>query len=232
MNLIATRLSEIRSILPPAVRLIAVTKQVSIAAMRLAYEAGVRDFGESRIQEAASKQAALQDLPDIIWHLIGHLQTNKAAKALQQFQWIHSIDSLKLAQRLDQLAGEQSVQPQVCLQVKLRPDPSKFGWTISELMADLHQLDQCRHLKIQGLMVIPPYGLEAAETKAVFDRARELAAEIRQQGWSHLQIKELSMGMSDDYPLAIEAGSTMIRLGRTLFGDRTPLEPGSCSSGK
>ncbi len=220
VNSIAARLTEIRQTLPANVRLIAVTKQVSIAAIRQAYEAGVRDFGESRIQEAASKQAALQDLPGVTWHLIGHLQTNKAAKALQQFQWIHSIDSLKLAQRLDQLAAEQAVMPKVCLQVKLLPDPSKFGWTVSELLADLPQLDQCRHLEIQGLMVIPPYGLQAAETQAVFDRARELAEQIRQQGWSHLQMKELSMGMSDDYPLAIQAGSTMIRLGRTLFGDR------------
>lgn len=190
--------------------------------MRLAYEAGVRDFGESKIQEAATKQESLQDLPDITWHLIGHLQSNKAAKALQQFQWIHSIDSLKLAQRLDQLAADQKVKPQVCLQVKLVPDPSKFGWTTDELFADLPLLDQCRNLDIKGLMVIPPYGLPAAETKAVFDRARELAQEIQQQGWSHLQMKELSMGMSDDYPLAVGAGSTMIRLGRTLFGDRPP----------
>jgi len=228
VNSIAVRLNEIRQTLPESVRLIAVTKQVSIAAMRQAYEAGVRDFGESRIQEAAAKHEELQDLPDITWHLIGHLQTNKAAKALQQFQWIHSIDSLKLAQRLDQLAAEQSVAPKVCLQVKLMPDPSKFGWTVPELMADLPQLDQCRHLDIQGLMVIPPYGLEAVETRAVFDRARELAEQIQQQGWSHLQMKELSMGMSDDYPLAIRAGSTMIRLGRTLFGDRaaqTEAEP-------
>ncbi|MBD1849529.1 YggS family pyridoxal phosphate-dependent enzyme [Leptolyngbya sp. FACHB-711] len=229
MNSIAARLTEIRQTLPANVRLIAVTKQVSIAAIRQAYEAGVRDFGESRIQEAASKKAALQDLPGVTWHLIGHLQANKAAKALQQFQWIHSIDSLKLAQRLDQLAAEQqAVLPKVCLQVKLLPDPSKFGWTVSELLADLPQLDQCRHLEIQGLMVIPPYGLQAAETQAVFDRARELAERIRQQGWSHLQMKELSMGMSDDYPLAIQAGSTMIRLGKTLFGDRasqTKTEP-------
>lgn len=220
MNPIAARLYEIRQTVPAPVRLIAVSKQVSIAAIRQAYEAGVRDFGESRIQEAASKQEALQDLTDITWHLIGHLQTNKAVKALQLFQWIHSIDSLKLAQKLDQLAADQSVQPKVCLQVKLLPDPSKFGWTAEELMADLPQLDQCSHLDIQGLMVIPPYELETFETKAVFDRARELAAQIKQQGWSHLQMKELSMGMSDDYLLAIAAGSTMIRLGRTLFGDR------------
>lgn len=224
MNPIATRLSEIRSTVPANVKLIAVSKQVSIDAIRLAYAAGVRDFGESRIQEAAEKQAALQDLPDITWHLIGHLQSNKAAKALQLFQWIHSIDSLKLAQRLNQLAAEQQVQPQVCLQVKLLHDPSKFGWTEAELLADLPQLDQCHQLQIKGLMVIPPNGLPAAETQTVFDRARLLARKVSQQGWSHLQIQELSMGMSGDYPLAIEAGSTMIRLGRTLFGDRPPAQ--------
>ena len=103
--------------------MIAVSKQVSAQAIRSAYAAGIRDFGESRIQEAASKQAELQDLPDITWHFIGHLQGNKAKKAIEQFHWIHSVDNLKLAQRLDQLAQQLGVSPQVCLQVKFSPIP-------------------------------------------------------------------------------------------------------------
>jgi Predicted enzyme with a TIM-barrel fold len=134
---LTSRIDSIRQQLPASVRLIAVSKQVSAEAVREAYNCGVRDFGESRIQEAAEKQSQLQDLPDINWHLIGHLQANKAAKALEQFQWIHTLDSLKLATRLSRLAGEMSCSPQVCLQVKILPDPDKYGWSVPELLADL-----------------------------------------------------------------------------------------------
>ncbi len=217
---IGDRITQIRQTLPDSVRLIAVTKQVSVEAIRAAYAAGVRDFGENRVQEAEAKQAELQDLTDITWHLIGHLQTNKAAKAITQFQWIHSIDSLKLAQKLDQLAADLPQPPRLCLQVKILPDPDKFGWSIPELLNDLPQLDQCPHLNIVGLMAIPPLGLDEAQTRSLFDQTRDLAAQIRQQPWQRIQMQELSMGMSGDYPIAIAAGSTAIRLGRTLFGDR------------
>ncbi|MCY7285320.1 MAG: YggS family pyridoxal phosphate-dependent enzyme [Cyanobacteria bacterium CAN_BIN43] len=219
---IAERLTQIRQTLPESVKLIAVTKQVSVEVLRAAYGAGVRDFGESRIQETADKQAQLADLPNITWHLIGHLQSNKAAKALELFQWIHSVDSLKLAQRLNQIAADLPQKPTLCLQVKVLPDPTKYGWTIPELLNDLPALDQCTHLNTVGLMAIPPYGLEPSETLAVFTRTRDLAEQIRQDGAriKHLKMQELSMGMSDDYPIAVEAGATMIRLGRTLFGDR------------
>lgn len=216
---LAQRIANIRSQLPTSVGLIAVTKQVPVEAMRTAYAAGLRDFGESRIQEAATKQDQLQDLPDITWHLIGHLQSNKAQKALEQFDWIHSLDSLKLAQRLDLLAEGRSQKPQVLLQVKILRDPHKSGWTIPALMADLHQLSQCRNLKIQGLMSIPPLGLETAQIENFFEQTAQLADKIRQQNWSHIQMQHLSMGMSDDYQLAVTAGATMVRLGRILFAD-------------
>ncbi|WP_416672829.1 YggS family pyridoxal phosphate-dependent enzyme [Egbenema bharatensis] len=217
---ITQRLEQVYQTLPDSVRLIAVTKQVPVELMRVAYEFGIRDFGESRIQEAAQKQMQLQDLPDITWHLIGHLQSNKAAKAIELFQWIHSVDSLKLAQRLDQLAENQSVNLRTCLQVKVLPDPNKYGWSVSELLTDLPLLDQCKHLGISGLMTILPYGLDTSESLNAFTQTRALANQIQQQNWPHLQMEQLSMGMSEDYPLAIEAGSTMIRLGRTLFGER------------
>lgn len=217
---IAERLHQVRQTIPDAVKLIAVTKQVPVELMRAAYEAGVRDFGESRIQEAVEKQAQLEDLTDVTWHLIGHLQSNKASKALELFQWIHSIDSLKLAKRLDQLAAEQAITPKVCLQVKILPDPHKYGWDPAQLLEDLAELNQCRQLQIMGLMSIPPYGLAPAETRSVFHRTRQLSEQIRQQTGLQLAMPQLSMGMSDDYTLAIEAGATLIRLGRTLFGQR------------
>jgi PLP dependent protein len=217
---ITSRIESIRQLLPKSVRLIAVSKQVPAEAVREAYNAGVRDFGESQIQEAAEKQSQLQDLPDINWHLIGHLQANKVAKALELFQWVHSLDSLKLATRLSRLAGEMSCSPQVCLQVKILPDPDKYGWSVPELLADLRELDECEHIKIQGLMTIPPLGLDDSQILEFFNNTRELADKIKQQNLQHIQMQQLSMGMSGDYHLAIQAGATMIRLGQTLFGSR------------
>lgn len=215
---IAQRLAQIRYSIPPHVRLIAVTKQVSIPAMEAAYQAGVRDFAESRLQEALPKQEQLKDLTDICWHFIGHLQANKAKKILENFHWIHSVDSLKIAQRLNRLAVEHPSSSQVCLQVKILPDPDKYGWQVEELLGDLPQLEECKALKIRGLMTILPLGLSEQEILAAFEQTNDLAHQIKKQ--SNLAIEQLSMGMSGDYPLAIQAGATMIRLGRIIFGER------------
>jgi pyridoxal phosphate enzyme (YggS family) len=201
------RIVRFRETIPDTARIVAVTKQVSAEVMRVAYAAGVRDFGENRIQDAEVKQEQLKDLSDVTWHLIGHLQANKAKKALEQFQWIHSVDSLKLAQRLNQL------------QVKLLPDPNKFGWTETDLLADLPQLSDCEHLDIRGLMTIAPLGLESTEIFNLFVQTRELAVKIQQLNVEGLYLDQLSMGMSEDYLLAIQSGATMIRPGRVLFGD-------------
>ncbi|ACK65744.1 alanine racemase domain protein [Rippkaea orientalis PCC 8801] len=215
------RLDQIRQNIPPHVRLIAVTKQVSIDAIKEAYQAGVRDFAESRLQEALPKQAQLQDLRDISWHFIGHLQANKAKKILEHFHWIHSVDNLKIAQRLNRLAAEESIDPNICLQVKILPDPNKYGWQVSELIADLPQLEQCQQLKIQGLMTILPLGLSDKEILAAFQQTKVLETQINNQ--STLSLNELSMGMSGDYLLAIQAGATMIRLGTIIFGERNSI---------
>ncbi|MFM7407799.1 MAG: YggS family pyridoxal phosphate-dependent enzyme [Cuspidothrix sp.] len=220
-SFIRDRFAQIHTSLPSTVRLIAVTKRVSTDLMREAYAAGVRDFAESRIQEAASKQAELQDLSDITWHFIGHLQTNKAKKALELFSWIHSVDSLPLAQRLNTLAQELDLSPNVCLQVKILPDANKSGWTIPALLADLEALNQCQNLQIQGLMTIPPQGLKDEEILSVFHRTYQLAQTIQAQNWSNITMQQLSMGMSGDYLLAVQAGATMVRLGTILFGQRS-----------
>ncbi len=217
---LSQRVEFLRDRLPDSVRLIAVSKTFGPDRVREAYECGIRDFGENRVQEAAEKRAALGDLTDIRWHLIGPLQSNKAKKALELFDWIHSVDRLDLAQRLDRLAAECDRPPQICLQVKLRPDPNKAGWSPSELQAALPELDQLPHLQIRGLMAIPPLGLNEAELADFFAEARSLADHIQAQPWQRLAMTERSMGMSNDWPIALEAGATMIRLGRTLFGDR------------
>ena len=217
---IAHNIETIRRDLPASVKLMAVTKQVSVAQMREAYAVGIRDFGESKIQEAQAKQQELADLPDICWHLIGHLQGNKVRKAVQIFDWIHSVDSLKLLRQIDRVAAELATSPNICLQVKIFPDPDKYGWTIPELLADLPQISDCEHLKISGLMAIPPLGLTLAQTQQFFEQTRDISHQIAQQPGSNLQISELSMGMSGDYLLAISAGATIIRLGSILFGSR------------
>lgn len=217
---ISERIATIRSILPQGVKLIAVTKKVPSDKIRLAYEAGIRDFAESRIQEAMGKRAELEDLSDITWHFIGHIQSNKAKKIISNFQWIHSLDSLKLAQRLDKLALELEINPLVCLQVKILPDPNKSGWNIDKLRGDLPALALCKRLQFQGLMTIPPLGLNDFEILDVFKRTKELATEIRDRNWQNFKMSDLSMGMSGDYKIALQADTTMVRLGTILFGER------------
>ncbi|BAC08590.1 YggS family pyridoxal phosphate-dependent enzyme [Thermosynechococcus vestitus] len=218
---IRDRASHLKSTLPPHVRLIAVSKFMPAAAIRAAYEAGIRDFGESRVQEAASKRAELADLTDITWHLIGHLQTNKVRQALQLFDWIHTVDRWKLAERIDTLLKERgAASPRCLLQVKLRPDPQKYGWEKSDLEAALPQLDALLHLRCWGLMTILPLGLAPSEQLQVFQELRAWGEELSTKGWQQLRWQEYSMGMTQDYPLAVQAGATMVRIGTAIFGDR------------
>ncbi len=216
---ISQRINSITQEIPPNVELIAITKQVSTERMREAYTAGVRNFGENRLQEALIKQQQLQDLLDINWHFIGHIQKNKAKKIIEHFDWIHSVDSLSLAQRLNRLAEELNLMPKVFLQVKVVPDPNKYGWSVTSLLQDLEQLNQLNQLNYQGLMTILPFGLSPENALAAFQKTQKLAQSIKQKSYSNLTMKELSMGMSGDYKLAIQAGATKIRLGRTIFGD-------------
>lgn len=218
---ITQRIQEIRETLPAHVRLIAVTKTVSVEAIREAYNAGIRDFGENKIQEALTKQEQLQDLSDISWHFIGHLQTNKAKQALTHFHWIHTCDRAKLTQRLDRLLSELEITPpNFLLQVKPFRDPNKYGWTIPELLEELPTLKDYKHLKIRGLMTILPLDQSLSQVQTGFEKVRDLAQQIKAQNHPNLTMEELSMGMSADYQSAIKAGATMIRLGRTIFGER------------
>jgi PLP dependent protein len=217
---ISQTINQIQATLPLNVQLIAITKQIGIEPMREAYKAGVRNFGENRLQEALNKQEQLKDLTDISWHFIGHIQQNKAKKILENFDWIHSVDSLALAKRLNRLAQELNLTPKVFLQVKVLPDPQKYGWEVTQLWTDLSELAQYHQLKIQGLMTILPLGLSSEETLAAFQSTQKLSTQIKQENYSGLMMEELSMGMSGDYLLAIEAGATMIRIGTTIFGAR------------
>lgn len=209
----ADRLRHLQAQLPPHTRLLAVSKGQSAEAMRTLVELGQRSFGESRLQEATLKQEALADLGPLDWHFIGHLQANKVRPVLQRFGTLHSIDSLALAQRTARIAAEEGVAPQVLLQVKLRDDPSKGGFSREDLLEAWPQLRALEPLRITGLMTMAPLGLAPEQREALF---RECAVLARDLGLS-----ELSMGMSGDWPEAARAGSTWVRLGSALFGSRT-----------
>ncbi|AFY38406.1 protein of unknown function UPF0001 [[Leptolyngbya] sp. PCC 7376] len=218
---LANQIAFFQQQLPATTKLIAVSKTHSVEKIRAAYEVGVRDFAENRLQEALAKQKELADLKDICWHFIGHLQKNKAKKAIAHFDWIHTIDSLALAKKLNNYAATMAVVPKCCLQVKPLPDPNKFGWDFEQLQQDLSGLAACNHLKIQGLMTILPLGLTSNEILAAFTSVQKLKEQLNENSAFPFALSELSMGMSGDYELAVQAGSTMIRVGSAIFGQRS-----------
>jgi len=211
---ITSRCHRLLQSLPQGVTLIAATKYATAEMMRAAYAGGVRHFGENQVQSAKGKKEQLSDLSDVTWHMIGHLQTNKTRLAVQIFDWIHSVDRLSLAKHLDQVIPVLERSPNLCLQVRLVPDPQKSGWYPQELKRDLSVLEQLPNLKIRGLMTMLPLGTKGAEAQAIFQQTADLAQQL-QSNFPELQ--ELSMGMSQDYTEAIAAGATMIRVGSSLF---------------
>jgi len=215
------RLDQLRRRLPPGCRLLAVSKGQPAAALRRAVAAGQRSFGESRLQEAIAKQDELADLAPLDWHFIGRLQANKARGVLRRFGTIHSLDSLALAERLARIAAEEDLAPAVFLQVKLRPDPGKTGFTAEELRQLWPRLAALAPLRPVGLMTIAPFGLAVEARGSLFQECAALGRE--------LGLGELSMGMSGDWPAAAAAGSTWVRLGTALFGERPAAAAGGAS---
>ncbi len=201
------------------VRLVAVGKTFPAESLRPVYDAGQRDFGENRVPEAAQKTPQLPD--DICWHLIGHLQSNKAAEAVRVFDVIHSVDSLKLALRLERLAGEQGRRPQALLQVDLAGEQQKFGIEPDDLPGILEAAAGFRHLPVVGLMVLPPYAPDPENVRPFYRRLRQLAESMESRGLLGKQGPvQLSMGMSNDFEVAVEEGATLVRVGTALFGPR------------
>lgn len=220
---IAGCLEALQHRLPPGVTLLAVSKGQPAEAVEQAYAAGQRCFGESRLQEAAPKITALrQRCPQLEWHFIGHLQANKVRPVAKAFAWIHSLDRISLAQRLDRIVGEEGCCPQVLLQVKLRPDPGKAGFSPEQLTSHLPTLVHLSHLKLRGLMTMAPLGLEPDQLHRLFSECRRLSYQLRARLPSAVarDFNQLSMGMSRDWPQAVAAGSTLVRIGSGIFGAR------------
>lgn len=198
---------------PADVRLIAVSKTFPLDLIRAAYDAGQRDFGENRVQELLQKMETAGDL-DIRWHLIGHLQSNKARKAVQLFDVVQSVDSIGLARRLERICDEQGRDElSVFVQVDLAREETKAGIPEDELPELVEYLKTCRRLKLDGLMLLPPFFDNVEDVRPYFKRLREIRDDIIPDG-------ELSMGMSHDFEIAIEEGATVVRVGTAIFGER------------
>jgi len=203
---------------PQDVKLIAISKTFPPERIREAYDAGQRDFGENRVQEAQAKRPALAGL-DCAWHLVGHLQTNKAKPAHELFQWLHSLDSARLADKLHQAApAADKPRLKVLIEVNLGDEAAKSGVKEAEIAALAEEVRRLASLELVGLMTVPPFLDDPDQVRPYFRRLRELAERLRAVGFPELT--ELSMGMSHDFEVAIEEGATMVRIGTAIFGAR------------
>lgn len=199
-----------------SVQLLAVSKTFSVEAIEEAFAAGQLAFGENKVQEALEK---IPQLPSALqWHLIGPLQRNKVRKALPHFAMIHAVDSVRLAETISQVATELNLKSQILLEVNVDGEESKFGFMPEQLREQMLHLAALPSLEIKGLMCIPKAQETPDKMRPAFRRLRELARDLKET--YHLSLPELSMGMSDDFEVAIEEGSTIIRVGSALFGHR------------
>jgi pyridoxal phosphate enzyme (YggS family) len=226
---IADRLTEVRARIdaaarsagrdPSSVRLIAVSKTFPLELVREAYAAGHRDFGENRVQEGLQKIAAATDL-QIRWHLLGHLQTNKARKAAPAFSTIHGVDGVELLQKLDTAALESGHAPELLIQVDLADEATKFGVPPDEVPRLFEAAAACRAARVVGLMTLPPVPDTPEDARPWFRRLRQLRDGWSAAGVPAAMLRELSMGMSGDFEVAVQEGATMVRVGTAIFGSR------------
>lgn len=212
---------------PSEVKLVAVTKGRSPVEVRAAHELGLHAFGENRVQEALSKMGDLADLKSVDWHMIGHIQSRKARDVAGVFSLVHSVDRFRIATKLDACAGEKATRQTVLIECNVSGEASKGGWpmerreTWEARLADFRKVAELPNLEVRGLMTMAPWTDDRAVLEQVFGRLRRLSRYLSERlpiaHWS-----ELSMGMTDDFEVAIEQGATMIRVGRAIFGEMEP----------
>lgn len=205
---------------PEDIKLIAVTKTVPVESIKDAINAGLRIFGENRVQEARDKISSLKIMTSdskLEWHLVGHLQKNKAKYAVDLFDYIQSVDSIELAEIINKEAEKTGKIQKIMLQVKLADEPSKHGILKNNFLEILHKISDMKCLNIQGLMTIPPFFNNPEMSRPYFKELRELKDKANNMGFS---LPELSMGMTNDFEVAVEEGATMVRIGTAIFGER------------
>ena len=207
---------------PGSVRLLAVSKTRPADDLRLAFAAGQRAFGESYLQEALDKIDALQDLDTIEWHFIGPVQSNKTRQIAEAFDWVHSVDRLKIARRLSEQRPADRPPLAICLQVNINNEASKSGCPLEQLPELAAAVASLPRLELKGLMAIPDPAQSEAELRLSFRRLADSLAELKRSGPETGSLDTLSMGMSDDLELAIAEGATWVRVGTALFGARAP----------
>ncbi len=207
---------------PASIALMAVSKTVEPERIRQAYAAGLRVFGENRVQEFAEKSPALADLREAQWHLIGHLQSNKAKKAAELFYAVDSVDSLRLAEKLDQAALQTGRKLSTLIEIKVGDEESKSGIPVDspELEELLRAAPRLEHLELRGLMTVPPFTEDPEAARPFFRALRDLRDDIAARKLPAVRMEVLSMGMSHDFEVAIEEGSTCVRVGTAIFGSR------------
>jgi pyridoxal phosphate enzyme (YggS family) len=229
LSYIASNLADVRQRLrqaaqdagrrPEDVRLLAVSKTFGLDHVRAAAAAGQEDFGENRVQEALQKIDATADLK-IRWHLIGPLQSNKVRKAVPHFSAIHSVDSCRLLESIDAAAASAGTAPELLVQVDLAGEPTKHGAPPAEAMDIVRAATRCRSARCVGLMTIPPLFEEPENARPYFAQLRDLGATLLKEGVDRAMLRELSMGMSHDFEIAVQEGATIVRLGTAIFGRR------------
>jgi len=203
---------KIKNKIPPNVNILAVSKGFQSQEIKIIQNMGQNDFGESKFQEAFEKQLILKNLKQIKWHFIGRIQSNKIRKIVQNFNYIHSVDSFEKLQQISNVASQEKKNPLIMLQVKLSDDPTKGGFNPELLLLKWREIQELKNITLKGLMTINPKGLSSKENSKLFKKCRTLA--------DSLKLPDCSMGMSGDWEEAIEAGSTWVRLGSLIFGNR------------
>ncbi len=208
------------------VQLIAVSKTKPVSMLQEAYAAGVRDFGENKVQELLEKYEALPK--DIRWHMIGHLQRNKVKYLVDKVYLIHSVDSLRLAQEIQKEAEKKQVEVNILLEVNVAQEESKFGSGVEETLQLVREIAMLPAVHIQGLMTVAPYVEDPEENRKIFRDLRQLAVDIMRKNIDNVNMNVLSMGMTGDYQVAVEEGATYVRVGTGIFGERNYLSENGC----
>jgi hypothetical protein len=198
---------------------VAISKTHPIDDVRAAFAAGQTEFGENRVQEALEKIDAASDMP-ITWHLVGHLQSNKARKAAALFACIHSIDDADVLRRVDGAAADIGHRPEAFVQIDMAGEPTRHGATAGAWLSIFEAAETCRAVRVTGLMLLPPYTPDPEDARPYFRRLRDLRDELAGRGVSPTMLQELSMGMSHDFEVAVEEGATVVRVGTAIFGER------------
>ncbi len=200
------------------VTLIAVSKTKPVEMLQEAYDAGARVFGENKVQEIMDKYDKLPS--DIKWHMIGHLQRNKVKYIIDKVAMIHSVDSLRLAQTIENEAAKKDLCMPILIEVNVAEEESKFGLTVEEVIPFLEEISAYPHIQVQGLMTIAPFVEDPEENRDVFRKLKKLSVDIAAKNINNITMSVLSMGMTNDYQVAVEEGSTMVRVGTGIFGER------------